>query len=924
MQRLQMWMFRWLTLFVIMSSPAVANGIAGGIEWDPRIGRGTLENGLSYFIYDSGKAEDPFNIRLIVHAGSVDEDAPGGIAHMLEHMVFRASRNHPEGIHRYIDALGWRQGVQVNAVTRESETQFMIRTRPDDSLDLSGSLALARDLAFGASLTSEDWESERAIILEELLQSDSVADRISRQKKNVLRTGSHYVGRSTIGTRARIEQAPIGDIRAFYQKFYVASNMTLVISGRVSTAEAEASIRKLFGGEASVPKPDRGYLELPLKSGISVGVAQEKAGTSSKTIYAFRMAMPDRLLEQGQMAYLQKYFLDRMIRATIRRQTADGSSSLEGLGLALQETTNRRLILAFSASSPDHDAALKALLEVIERIRREGLSQSDFDDVMGKARRINENNVKAAEGRSYADWEDRIASAVLIGSAVDDPKKRSERTAALLDRISLPMIDEAMKAMLSSPDQVVLFQVPGNVSYVPPAAAEIEAMRDIVSGQPELAITPRGKVSDPEVDVTSSSVLPELPSDVAVARSGKLLSEQISDDTQIVEWALSNGDRVVWLKRDTPDGKAYLSGRSRSGFMNDKFGNTVSQAAVQLWIQSGFSFWTQGEYDRWNSARAGNTSWNFALKADELDIAAAIHINEIPTMLEEYARRITFGTVRQEALDAFRTQSSRQSADDGDYERLLYGNPSEDVGEIARTVTLNELETAARRLLSAPVTWFVVGPAPDDDVRKAFSSIIGAVKRGSEIRSVPQLQLEGSHILRVGTPTKGRAAVRMSSFMPMDWTPEASFLLSTLTPLTQKALKDELRYRLSGIYTLSFELKVDPVSNRAVSTLSFDSRADRASELVAAAQRVLKRMPQILRKSDVGRIRDDIRFAENLRLEDPNTWLRRLALSYRRYGNAGYLSRADGLADRVTGGLLQAYASDILRGQNAAVFIRDQ
>jgi zinc protease len=924
MWSLQMRMLRWFSLFMIISSQAVAGGIASTLEWDPRISRGTLENGLSYFIHDSGKAEDPFNIRLIVHAGSVDEDAPGGIAHMLEHMVFRASRNHPEGVHQYIDTLGWRQGVQVNAVTRESETQFMIRTRPNDSLDLSGSLALLRDLVFGASLTSADWESERAIILEELERSNSVADRISREKKDVLRTGSHYVGRSTIGTRERIEQAPIDDIRAFYRKFYVASNVTLVISGGVSAAEAEASVRKLFGGEPSVPKPDRDYLDFPLKQGVSVGIAQDDAGTSSKTIYAFRMAMPERLSEEGQIAYLQKYFLDRMIRAAIRRQAAVHEPSLEGLGLTLQETTNHRLIMAFSASSPDHDASLKALLEVVERIKWEGLSQSDFDEVMGNAKRINKNNVKAAEGRLYADWEDRIASAVLTGSVVDDPTKRSERTVSLLDRLSLPMINETMRTMLSSPDQIALFQVPGHVRYDPPTAAEIEAMRDTVSAQRELTDVIPLNASKAELEPVTSYPLEELPSASLVPHTGKLLSEQISEGGQIIDWALSNGDRVIWLKRDTPDGKVYLSGRSRSGFMNDTFGNTVSQAAVQLWAQSGFSFWTQDEYERWTSAHAGKSRWDFAIRSDELDVAAAIQFSDIPAMLEDYARRITFGTVRREALDAFRMQSSRQSGDDDDYAQLLYGSPSENAGEIARTVTLDELNAAARRLVSAPVTWFAVGPAPDDALRTAFSSIIGAVKRGDETKSIPRLQLEGSHSLRVGTSTKGRSAVKISFFTPMDWTPEASFLLSTLTPLTQKALKDELRYRLSGVYTLSFELKVDPAANRAIGTLSFDSRADRADELVAAAQRVLRRMQQIVRNSDVGRIRADIRFAEDLRLEDPNTWLRRLALSYRRYGNAGYLYRAGNLADRVTDELLEAYAKDVLDTQNVRVFIRDE
>lgn len=913
-------MAQWMALSIMMM-PAWAS--AGDIDWDPRIVRGKLDNGLSYFVHDSGKADDPFNIRLIVHAGSVDEDAPGGVAHIVEHMVFRTNRNRPQGIHHYIEDLGWRQGVQVNAVTRESETQFMIRTRPNDALDLAGSLALLRDLTFGASLTEADWQNERAVILEELHHTDSIADRISLQKKNVLREGSRYAGRSTIGTQERIETVTIEEIREFHGKFYTASNMTLILSGRIDATNAEQLIRDLFGGEASLPKPDRDYLAFPLKYGLTVGVAQDRGGTSSKTIYAFRMAMPDRLSDAGQMAYLEKYFLDRLIRVEIRKHAAAYAPSIESLGLALQETTDRRLILAFSASSADHDASLKALLDVIERIRREGLSKEEFDSVMAAARRINTRNAGAAESRLYTDWEDRIASALLIGSVLDDPIIRSERTGRLLDRITLEKLEARLRGMLSEPDQVVLYQVPGGRDFDPPSASQIAALRNDLAAPHELSPRSKADVSQAHEEKSPSPKPLNWPADALVPTSGKLLSERLESDPQVIEWALSNGDRVAWLIRDTADGKVYLSARSGAGFMNNAFGSTVSQASLQLWQQSGFRFWTQEEYDSWQEARSAGPSWAFTLKADELDVAAVMQPEEIPAMLEDYARRIAFGTVRQEAVNAFRAQSQGTSHTDYGHEQLIYDTPAEDISDIAGSLTPKEMEDTARRLLTVPVTWFVVGKRPNDAVRQAFASTAGAIQRTDLIKAAPRLQREGRHHHRIGTPVDGRSEVRISFFAPLDWTPEASFLLSTLNPLTQQALKDELRYRRGGIYTLRFEMKVDPASNRAIGTLSFDSRADRAEELAAAAQNVLRTMPEIARLADVERIREDIRFAESLRLEDSNTWLRRLALSYRRYGNAGYLQRADTLDDQVSGKRLGALARGVFTTQNVAVMITD-
>ncbi|NWJ24344.1 insulinase family protein [Rhizobium sp. RM] len=904
---------RFVAAIVMLVAPLAH---AGEVEWDPRLTRGTLDNGLAYVLYDSGKATDPFNIRLIVHAGSVDEEEPSGIAHILEHMVFQSNKTHSEGIHRYIQQIGWRQGLQINAVTRESETQYMIRTRPNDALDLSGALKLASDTVFGAQLRQEDWAKERFVILEELRQGNKTADRISRQKKAALRVGSRYVDRSTIGTRETIENASIEDIRAFYDRFYTASNMTLVVSGRIDKASAEAAIKAAFGSAPKRARPDRSYLDLPLKGGLSTGLVQDPAGTSSQTTYAFRLAMPDRTSEAGQLAYLQKYFLTRLIRDAIQAQAPHFENSVDRLGFVAQETTEHRLILAFNASGINHAAALPVLLEAIERVRREGIAKPAFDRLMASARRINDTNVKAAEGRTFAEWEDRIASAVLTGSVVDDPAKRAERTRVLLDRINLEDLEARMREMLSSPDQVLFYQAPGGVSVSVPSVADVMAIRDRLAALPKLPDLP--PLSDPKQ--VAETPIPSWSADATVPQTGSVAEVRNLENPDIREWTLSNGDRVVWLVRDTPDGKIYLSGQSSPGFRNVEFGSTLSQVAVQLWAQSGFRFWTQEEFDRWTEAQPGGSRWSYALKANVLDAAVVATPERLPALLERYAQDIAFGTVRPEAVAEFHRLSAASADQGDDYAQLLYG-----LGQPERTpasLTVGELQAAASKLLAQPVTWFAVGTAPDDNIRDGFAKTIGAVSRQAVLKTAPALQREGLYAATVEDGDGDRARVQLSFFTPMNWTPETSFLISALNPVAQQALKNELRYKLGGIYTLQFELELDAGSNRAIGTLSFYCAPERAQELTDAAIGVLDRMPEIVRGVDIDRIRADINFAEGSRLDDPNTWLRRLALSYRRYDNAGYLTRMKDLPGRLTQQVFEAEAASVFKTDNLAVLTR--
>ncbi len=303
-----------------------------------------------------------------------------------------------------------------------------------------------------------------------------------------------------------------------------------------------------------------------------------------------------------------------------------------------------------------------------------------------------------------------------------------------------------------------------------------------------------------------------------------------------------------------------------------------------------------------------------------LDAAVAATPERLPALLERYAQDIAFGTVRPEAVAEFHRLSAASADQGDDYAQLLYG-----LGQPERTpasLTVGELQAAASKLLAQPVTWFAVGTAPDDNIRDGFAKTIGAVSRHAVLKTAPALQREGLHAASVEDGDGDRARVQLSFFTPMNWTPETSFLISALNPVAQQALKNELRYKLGGIYTLQFELELDAGSNRAIGTLSFYCAPERAQELTDAAIGVLDRMPEIVRGVDIDRIRADIDFAEGSRLDDPNTLLRRLALSYRRYDNAGYLTRMKDLPGRLTQQVFEAEAASVFKTDNLAVLTR--
>ncbi|MDX5595712.1 M16 family metallopeptidase [Pseudovibrio sp. SPO723] len=897
------------------------------LQWDSRLTRATLANGFTYIIYPSGNDSDPFNLRLIVHAGSVDEAEPSGVAHILEHMAFQRTEAHPEGVHAYIDSLGWKTGLQVNALTRKTETQYMVRTRPNDALNLEQSINFLADITLGPKLLSEDWDNERKVILEELRLDGSLAERVNRQRNAVVLNGSRHVGRPPIGTRKSIEATTVEDLRAFHAAYYVPANMTLIVSGNVAVEQAVAAIESSFGAAPGGPAPDRSYVKLPLEPGLYIGKVQDPDGTTSRVAYGLRMALPPRNSEVGLKRYLENYFLKRLMRDEVWRARPHLPDDIKALTLTSKESTNERLVMAIAATTENHELGLEWVLRELERLNQNGISEEAFEALREKARDIASRNVAAAEARDFKQWEDRIASAVLQEGVLEDPSVRAERTLKWIDALTLEELNTRMREMLASTDAFLYYQVGGHLERELPSKDDVSALKRKFSEE-ALAPWPAPEPAAIQAAAKAPEKAPKLP-ELEPQEAQAAFGHKSFEETGVKEWTLANGDRVVWLNRPTPDGKLYVKALSVAGFKTEELPSWLSQAALQLWEQSGFSFWPQETYDQW--AQTVPARWSWKQRDTELDIAAVMAPDKLSDFLKTYHHRVVNGLVREEGLTALRTSVAEERARQARQRNRLsdkvaalrFGAGDDSLPSEAdlAALTVDELERAARRLLAEPVTLFLVGEADAAQLEALTTRYLGTLPRTLSLTPAPSLQMDGTHETTFKVYDSDRASVTLHGFTPMDWGPEAGFKLSTLTPIAQLALKRELRHRLSGIYSLEFELSLDKDQNRAVSRLHFVCASERAQELAEAAKATLSRLHETVADANVRRIREDIGFAEEGRLRDANTWLRRLALSYARYGDPRYLESMRGLADEMTTESLEALAKQVFPQPHSVLVI---
>ncbi|MFL6630813.1 MAG: M16 family metallopeptidase, partial [Massilia sp.] len=130
---------------------------------------GKLDNGLTYYIQRNRMPEHKLELRLVVKAGSILEDADQqGLAHFTEHMAFNGSRHFKKHeLVSYLQSIGVKFGADLNAYTSFDETVYILPVPSDRKDDLDKAFLVLEDWAHGLTLTDANIDKERDIVLEE-------------------------------------------------------------------------------------------------------------------------------------------------------------------------------------------------------------------------------------------------------------------------------------------------------------------------------------------------------------------------------------------------------------------------------------------------------------------------------------------------------------------------------------------------------------------------------------------------------------------------------------------------------------------------------------------------------------------------------------------------------------------------------------
>ncbi|MGL5506621.1 MAG: M16 family metallopeptidase, partial [Paraclostridium sp.] len=200
----------------------------------------TLSNGLT-IIGEEIPYLKSITLGVWVNAGSrIEKEEPAGISHFIEHMLFKGSKNRSsKEIASTIDNLGG----QINAFTSKECTCFYVKLL-DEHIEIG--VDLLSDMMLNSLFDSEEIDKERQVILEELKMYEDSPEDLAYDLliENIYKTDG--LGMNIIGTKESLDNINRDNILEYFNKYYVASNCVVSMSGNFKFEEMVDLIESKF------------------------------------------------------------------------------------------------------------------------------------------------------------------------------------------------------------------------------------------------------------------------------------------------------------------------------------------------------------------------------------------------------------------------------------------------------------------------------------------------------------------------------------------------------------------------------------------------------------------------------------------------------------------------------------------------------
>lgn len=398
----------------------------------------TLDNGMQVAVIENHRA--PVVTHMVWYkTGSIDDPAgKSGVAHVLEHMMFKGTAAVPNGEFSKIIA---RNGGSENAFTSLDYTAYY-QNIARDRLELV--MFLESDRMKNLRFSQEDFDPELEVVKEERLMriENSPANLLGERRNILLWGGDHPYGRPVIGTKKELASLTLEDAKRFYQTHYAPDNAILVVAGDITVDELKPLAEKYYGKippSRTAAAKKQFSMPYPVRSRIEMRHPQIKL-YSLQRVYV----VPSYLSENKEQSFaytvldeiLGAYHLGKMYNHFITVEKTARSAGTSYGGFALDKGT-----FGFYITARENESLNDLEKELDRFMDPDSITQKELDKakkrLVADIEYLDDNPEGAANlvGRFYA-----------LGLTVEDLKNWT----ANIEKVTLADVKKAYADMLSA------------------------------------------------------------------------------------------------------------------------------------------------------------------------------------------------------------------------------------------------------------------------------------------------------------------------------------------------------------------------------------------------------------------------------------------------------------------------------------------
>ncbi len=521
--------------------------LESAVPLDPNIRSGQLPNGMRYYIRANGFPNKRAELRLVVNAGSILEDeSQRGLAHAVEHMAFRGTRNFPgRRITDYLESIGMRSGDDVNATTTFDETTYRLAVPTDRAGALDTGIAILREWAHEVSFDAAEARQEAGVVFEEWRVRAAADSRLSWQRDTLLLSGSLYVNRRPIGDTAILRRFDVAQMRRFYRDWYRPDLMAVVAVGDFDGTRVEARVRAQFAdlkrGASPTPRPR-----------VAVGAATSRTAVfTDPDIRATRVALwyPRRHASGATVGSYRTSLAERLMRSVLEDRLSAAADALDApllhASIAAQGIARdlEAQVVYGSAIRGRVVDGVSMLAEQVATVQRFGVNEAEL--TRAKASVMASRRSADAEGSASATIAESLVWHFLHGHPVMAADRDYDLTKELLEDISAEDVAGAANALVLDSASIVVTTPSGDRDSSLVGAARPLLVNAARRGATRAAVT--------AVDTTPTpALIAHLPPE------GSIATEAILRELNAFEWMLGNGVRVIVKQTQASSGHVQL------------------------------------------------------------------------------------------------------------------------------------------------------------------------------------------------------------------------------------------------------------------------------------------------------------------------------------------------------------------------------